>query len=292
MASPFVRRRRLGMELRAIREERGLTADQLARRIHYSRMQVSRLENGQVRPDIAELIKILKVLDVTGERRAALIEIACDGAERGWWDRLGNAMGARQRLYANIESGAATIREYNQTAMPGIFQTPEFIEALIELTRAEGALDFQPQKMMEGRLERQRAILRPGGPMYEVVLDEIVIRRLTVPPKVMAAQLRHMVTMLDEHPSLSVRVLPVDARLNGTLLPRATFTLYTFPDPADPPLAVVDTISTDHVHIEPREVQRYARRYEHLSQAALTPEDSKVALIEAADRATDQTGCS
>ncbi|RAY14129.1 XRE family transcriptional regulator [Actinomadura craniellae] len=290
MTSPFVRRRRLGIELRTIREERGLTADQLAKLIHYSRMQVSRLENGLVRPDVAELIKILKILGLPDEERARLVDIACDGAERGWWDRYGNAMGARQRLYANIEYGAATIREYNQTAMPGIFQTREFTESLIELTEAEDALDFHPQKMIDARLERRHAMLRPDGPAYEVVLDEIVIRRLPVPPEIMAAQLRQIDAMLEEHPSLSVRVLPVGTRLTGTLLPRATFTLYTFPDPADPPMAVVDTINTDNVHIEPREVQRYARRYEHLSRAALPPGDSRIFLTEAADRAIEETG--
>ena len=31
MTSPFVRRRRLGAELRALREQRGLTADDMAR---------------------------------------------------------------------------------------------------------------------------------------------------------------------------------------------------------------------------------------------------------------------
>lgn len=51
-------------------------------------------------------------------------------------------------------------------------------------------------------------------------------------------------------------VLPLDARLPGALLPKSPFTLYTFPDTEDPPMVVVDTITTDLVHTEPDEVVR------------------------------------
>lgn len=187
MTSPFVRRRRLAAELRALRERRGMTADQLARLIHQSRMKISRLENAHGRPDLAEVMKILDLLDVSGDKWQEVVRIARDAAERGWWDSFGDAMGARQRLYADIESGAKTIREYNQTAMPGILQTPEFTWALVELTQSEGALDYVPERMAEARLQRQRAIIRPGGPAYEIVLDEIVVRRIGVSIEALAA---------------------------------------------------------------------------------------------------------
>jgi hypothetical protein len=49
----------------------------------------------------------------------------------------GDAMGSRQRVYADFESGAKTIREYCQTAMPGVLQTPDFTWALVELDRGK-----------------------------------------------------------------------------------------------------------------------------------------------------------
>jgi transcriptional regulator with XRE-family HTH domain len=283
MTSPFVRRRRLAAELRVLRERRGMTADQLARLIHQSRMKISRLENAHGRPDLAEVMKILDLLDVSGDKWQEVVRIARDAAERGWWDSYGDAMGARQRLYADIESGAKAIREYNQTAMPGILQTPEFTWALVELTQAEGAIDYVPERMAEARLQRQRAIMRPGGPAYEIILDEIVVRRLGVSSEVLAAQLRHLADTARTAPNITVLVLPVGARLPGALLPKSPFTLYTFPDTEDPPMVVVDTITTDLVHTEPDEVVRYTRRYDHLRQACLSPEDSLVLLIEAAD---------
>lgn len=125
MTSPFVRRRRLGAELRTLREQSGMTADELARRIYRSRMTISKLENARCRPDIGDVVKIMKILGVTGDRFDALFKIACDAAERGWWDSYGDAMGPRQRIYADLESGAASIREYNQFTIPGTLQTPD-----------------------------------------------------------------------------------------------------------------------------------------------------------------------
>src|SRR5947208_1383333 len=109
MTSPFVRRRRLAAELRSLREERGLTADEVAQRLHQSRMKVSKLENARVRPDLAEVMKILDVLSVRGAKWEEIVRIARDAAERGWWDAYGDSMGERQRIYADIESGAKTI---------------------------------------------------------------------------------------------------------------------------------------------------------------------------------------
>ncbi len=138
MTSPFVRRRRLATELRTLREERGMTADELAGRIYRSRMTISKLENARCRPDVGDIIKILQVLDVTGDKWHETIKIVYEAAERGWWDTYGDAMGVRQRMYANIESGAATIRGYNQFTLPGLLQCPEFTNALIEIDRLEG----------------------------------------------------------------------------------------------------------------------------------------------------------
>jgi transcriptional regulator with XRE-family HTH domain len=183
VASPFVRRRRLAAELRTLREQRGMTADRLACLIQQSRMKISKLENAHIRPDLAEVMKILDVLGGTGEKWHDIIRIARDAAERGWWDAYGDAMGDRQRLYADIESGAKTIREYQPGAMPGILQTPDYTWALIEHAKAEGPITYIPERLVEARLQRQRTVLRTGGPEYEVILDEVGFRRFSARPR-------------------------------------------------------------------------------------------------------------
>lgn len=286
MISPFVRRHRLAAEIRTLREEREMTADELAKRIHYSRTKISRLENAYGRPDVGDVITILDALDIAGPKWEEIVRLARDASSKGWWDRFGEAMGARQRLYADIESGAATIREYNNTTIPGLVQTPEFSSSLVGLKRAEGALGFTPSKMTEARERRQEVLLGPEGPVYDVILDEVVLRRISVPIDVMAAQVHHLINRMTSSPRLNVHVLPVDVYLQGVTVPRSAFSLYTFPDPADPPMVIVDAPSHDLSYTEPHEVDQHAKRYDLLSKAVLSSEDSLKCLEEAADRLT------
>lgn len=290
MPSPYVRRRRLAAELRRIREDHDLTADELARLVYQSRTKITRLENGQLRPDLAELMDMLDRLGVTGRQYEKVIRLARDAAQKGWWDSFGDSMGPRQKLYADLESGADTIRSYNQTAFPALLQIPEFISAMVELDECQGPLDYRPERMTDARAHRQRRLLQPDGPTYDAVLDESMIHRLAVPPLVKAAQLRHMVELVTEEERITFWVLPSDRPIPGGFLPKASFSLYAFPDPPDPPLVVVDTVTTDLVLSKRSEVARYTGMYDRLRDAALSPADSLAFLGRVAERLIDQAG--
>src|SRR6266702_5611314 len=182
MISPYVRKLRLAAELRALRAGAGLTHEQLARRIGESRAQISRLENGHV-VDLADVMKILDALGVDGERWTQVVTIAREAGEKGWWEST-RGMGERQALSAVLEAGATTIREYHQTFMPGLLQIPDYARA-----RTDVAAELQPMTgtvngMLAGRAGRQRMLRRPGAPTYEVILDELAVRRLTAPPDI------------------------------------------------------------------------------------------------------------
>jgi transcriptional regulator with XRE-family HTH domain len=290
MPSPYVRRRRLAAELRRLREERDMTADELARFVYQSRTKITRLENGQVRPDLAEIMDMLDRLGVTERQYEKIVRLARDAAQKGWWDSFGDTMGSRQRLYADLESGAESIRSYNQTGFPALLQIPELINALVDLDEAQGPLDYRPERMADARTHRQRRLLQPDGPTYDAVLDECMIHRLAVPPLVKAAQLRHVVELVAAEERITIWVLPSDRPIPGGLLPQASFFLYTFPEPADPPLAVVDTVTTDLVLSKRNELARYTGLYARLRDAALSPADSLAFLGRVADRLTDGAG--
>ncbi|MEV4002450.1 helix-turn-helix transcriptional regulator [Actinomadura sp. NPDC049753] len=290
MPSPYVRRRRLAVEIRKLRESRGLTTDDLARLVFHSRTKITRLENAQIRPDLAEIMNMLDALEITGSQYDRLLQLAREAAQKGWWDRYGMSMGPRQKLAADLEYNAASVRTYDQTAMPGALQCRPFIEALIKLDESQRSLNYQPERLTEARVNRQRELLRQGGPTYETILDECVIHRLTVPPQTMAAQLEHMVRVVSEQERITVRVLLHSAGIPGGLLPKSSFYLYTFPEPGDPPMAIVDTVTTDVILNQRAEVMRYIGMYDRLREAALSREASIAFLERVAKRLTDETG--
>jgi hypothetical protein len=129
---------------------------------------------------------------------------------------------------------------------------------------------------------------RPGAPTYEVILDELAVRRLTAPPDIFKKQLYHLTTVCNNGgPAVTLRVLPVEARIDGYTVPRSAFSMYTYPDPGDPAVVAVDTVTTDVILAQSAEVAPYDQLYTRLRDAALSPADSLTLLTKAA---TDTTG--
>jgi transcriptional regulator with XRE-family HTH domain len=268
-----------------LRADAGLTHEQLAKRIGESRAQISRLENGHV-VDQAGVMKILDALGVDGERWTQVMTIAREAGERGWWEST-RGMGDRQALYANLEAGATVIREYQQTFLPGLLQVPEFVRARSDAEGTLGPLDFTVDGVLAGNAGRQRMLHRPGAPSYEVIIDEMAVRRLAAPPEVVRAELHHLVTTVNSDARLSLLVLPIDARIACFTVPRCTFSVYSYPDPGDPAVVAVDTVTSDLVLTQPDDVAPYQQLYTRLRDAALPPTDSLDLLTTAAKMLPD-----
>jgi transcriptional regulator with XRE-family HTH domain len=283
--SPYVRRLRLGDELRGMRTAAGLTHEQVARRIGVSRAQVSRLENGHV-VDLADVMKILEALGVDGDRWTQVVTIAREAGEKGWWEST-RGMGGRQALYANLEAGARRIRQYQQTFLPGLLQIPEFAQARAVADAALEPLEGTMDGVLEGRAGRQRMLRRPGAPGYEVIVDELAVRRLAAPPGVVKKQLLHLAAAGNGRPRVGLRVLPVDARIEGWAVPRCSFAVFDYPDPGDPVVVAVDTVTSDLIVTDPAQAASYDQLYARLADAALSPADSLDLLTTAATTLPD-----
>jgi transcriptional regulator with XRE-family HTH domain len=283
VSSPYVRRLRLGSAIRDLRKQAGLTADDLGRKIGGGRPLISRMETAARRPDVGHVMKCLDALGVEegSDQYRTLVRVARDAADRGWWETAEFAgMGERQARIADVEHGAATIREYQNSLLPGLVQAEDFARHRSQVALVEGST-FDLEATIRGRLRRQQQIAGPDGADYELVVEEQVIRRLAVPPAVMQAQLHHLLGLMTEA-NISVRVLPVDARLEGTRLPRSPFALFTYPDPGDPVVAVVDTVTEDLLVIDADESGRYVRLFDRLRDAAMTGKASAALIQEAA----------
>jgi transcriptional regulator with XRE-family HTH domain len=278
--SPYVRRLRLATEIRQLRTASGLTADQMAKRIGRSRADISRLENGHA-VDQADVIKILDVLGVDGDQWTEILTISREASEKGWWESY-KTMGDRQALSANLEAGASSIRQYQQTFVPGLLQIPEFVHARAVATATLEPVSGTEAGILDGRVGRQRMLRRPGGPTLEVIMDELAVQRLAAPPDVVKKQLCHMATTVNGEQKITLRVLPVRARITDFTVPRCTFSIYTYPDPGDPDVVAIDTVTSDLILTDPDQVTPYDRLYERLWEAALPPEESLDLLAKAA----------
>jgi Domain of unknown function (DUF5753) len=115
----------------------------------------------------------------------------------------------------------------------------------------------------------------------------VAVRRLTAPPHVVKKQLYHLATAVNEDRNIALRVLPVHALIKDFTVPRSAFTMFTYPDPGDPDVVAVDTVTSDLILTAKDQVAPYGRLYERLHEAALPPEDSIDLLTKAAAELAD-----
>src|SRR5260370_797270 len=181
MISPYVRRLRLAAELRALRGEAGLTQEQRAKRIGESRAQISRLENGHI-VDQADVMEILDGLGVDGERWTQIVTIAREAGEKGWWEST-RGMGERQPLYANLEAGATSIREYQQTFLPALLQIPDFVRARLAADATLKPRSASAAGVPARNAGRQRMFRPPRPPTYRAVPYEAARPPPPSPPR-------------------------------------------------------------------------------------------------------------
>jgi hypothetical protein len=165
--------------------------------------------------------------------------------------------------------------------MPGLLQIPPYTEARIHADRdsyprttsgESCSQRLDTARALEARVIRQRVLDRPSGPIYEVIIDEAALRRVAAPADVIAAQLDHLVHVGHDRDKVTIRVLPLAARIAGNAIPRSAFFVYRYPDPGDPVVVAVDTITSDLVLTD--QTDPYLTLYERLKDAALPPTDS------------------
>lgn len=272
---PAVRRRRLGEELRRLRDLAGLTSGEAARRAGWHQSKVSRIETGRssVRPeDVTVLLDVYEVRD--RDLRDLLATLAGRGYQRGWWHDFRDVLPVEYRDFITLETGANKARSMENSVVPGLLQTPDYARAL--------TMDVLPDlstrevdALVDVRIARQ-TVLRGEPPLaLWAVLDESVLRRGVGGAEVMTAQLRHLEEAASL-PQVRLQVLPFSA--GGHMGVVNSFVIFSFPRIADLDVVVVDHL-TSSLYVDRKEdIVAYGSAFARLSARAL-PRDESVAMI-------------
>jgi transcriptional regulator with XRE-family HTH domain len=265
--SPTVRGRRLMREVKRLREASGLSPDEAAQRLDFSKSKLYRIENGRSRIDADDLEDMLDLYDVRSPERDALMALGRDSRRRGWWTTYKDVFTGS---YVGLESEAARIQAASHI-VPGLFQTPDYARAVITETRP--MLDpGEAERRVAGRMARQNAVLgRDNPPEIHVVLDEAALHRALGGPDVMTGQLAAL-AKASTQPGLTLQVLPFAAGGHAAL--EGDFVILDFPDPEDPPVAYAEGLFGDLYLESKEELDRYSLAWTHLLDKALSPADS------------------
>ncbi|MFK0151485.1 helix-turn-helix domain-containing protein [Streptomyces sp. NPDC090493] len=275
--NPTVRRRRLGQELRRLRELKGMTAEEVAERLLVSQSKISRLENGRRSISQRDVRDLCGVYEVEDQRVVeSLMEMARDSRQQGWWHAFGDIP---YSVYIGLETDAESLRVYEPQLVTGLLQTRAYAEALVQ-----GALpETSPadiEKRVQVRMRRQERITAEHNPLrLWVVLDEAALRRLVGNRLVMREQLEYLIEM-SQQPHITVQVLPFECGAHPGL--NGQYAILEFADAADSSVVYLEGVTSDLYLEKAHDVQKYAVMYEHLRAQSLNVEQSRQFIADAA----------
>jgi transcriptional regulator with XRE-family HTH domain len=268
---PTVQRRRLGLELRQLREAAGKTIDDVAEVLECSDSKISRIENGQVSAAPRDVRDMLDFYGVAPERRDELVEVARAARKKGWWEAYTDTLVVPM---VGLEVAADHIHAYEPMVVHGLLQTRDYAEAVIRAMRPNLPAD-QVERWVQFRMTRQELLSRDDPPNFEVVLEECALRRPVGGRDVMRAQLEHLVETYTL-PKLTLQILPLGVGEHAAM--SGAFMVYRFSEQLDPDVVYLEHTTSD-LYIEAAEqVERYVVAFERVRAAALSSSDSSSML--------------
>ncbi|MFG2843733.1 helix-turn-helix domain-containing protein [Kitasatospora sp. NPDC048296] len=269
MSSPTVLRRRLGGELGKLRAARELNAKDVAAALGWSASKLSRIESGLVPLQERDAAKLLAHYGVTSPDEVKhFLSLTRQSRQQGWWHAFGEAVPERFRAYVGFESDATKILTFQCELVPGLLQTEAYARNVIR--------SMQPTESVEGverrlalRMERQRILDRHNPPHIWAIFGEAVIRRPVGDHTVMAEQLRHIADLAEQHPNITVQVLPFSAGAHAAM--GSSFSVFSFSDIVGS-VAYSETITSKTYVEEQTEIARHEDVFHRLMASSVQPE--------------------
>jgi transcriptional regulator with XRE-family HTH domain len=248
--NPAARRRELGALLRALRQERGLTVEQVAVELLCSPSKVSRMETGRRGATLRDVRDLCRIYGATDQIQDRLLGLARDGKEPGWWQSYD--LDPAFSPYIGLEADATSTKYYQSTVIPGLLQTADYARAMHEAARPALPEDLINQRV-KVRLMRQELLKQVGG------------------PSIMRAQLEGLIE-LSRSPHVTIRVIPYAAGAHQAM--DSTFRILEFNGAQVSDVVYVEGL-VGYIYLDrAQDVARYKDVFEALCQMALTPQES------------------
>ncbi|MFH8623061.1 helix-turn-helix domain-containing protein [Streptomyces vietnamensis] len=269
-SSPTARQQRLGSELRRLREQSGMSAQQAAALLGVDRTRIPNIESGRFGIS-AERVRTLAFN--YGCPDTGLVDLLAGMAherDRGWWEEHRGLLPPALLDIAELEFHASELATSVTTHIPGLLQTEEHARAVFDT-----AVPPLPGPDLEARLAlrlRRQEILDRDRPVhYEAVIHEAALRMQFGGPKVARAQLEHILNHT-ERGTVSVRVIPFAA--GGFPGAGQSFTYVAAPVPQ------LDTVQLDSSHGSllldtDMQLRRYRGLLDRLRGLALSATESR-----------------
>lgn len=258
--------RRLGKQLRLLREGRQLTMDHVAQHVRSSPSRIARIESGEIKVRAGAVMELLTAYGVPfdGEPGQSLLAMARNLGEPGWWQRYGT-LSSKYATYIAYEEEARDALLFEPTLIPGLLQTERYARTVISVGRETDTEAIEQR--LRARLKRQQVLTR--SLRLQAVISEAALMVEVGGEETLDQQLEH-ITKIASRPNVVIQVLRYAA--GAHLATYGGFTVLEFPD--DPTLGYIETLAGDLFLESPDYINRLARAHENLRTLALSPAES------------------
>lgn len=270
----------LRLQLRRLRQARGLNASAVAKVFGWSTARMTRLETKDTAVEVGDVRLLCDYYEAPRELRDELENYALiTKTRKDWWEEkpYKGKIPPWFQACLGLEAAARTIRIYQPEFVPGLTQDPEYARAILALSET----DEQTQEVHAAVRAKRQSILEreEGAPSVAVVLNEAILRRPVGGSEVMRQQLQRLVH-LAEQPHITIRVLPFSSGAHPAM--HGPFTLWDFEDETVGELAYLENLVDGGVHSDAEKVAPFIDVFERLDSLAATQEFSVEMIKEAA----------
>ena len=263
-----IRSRELGDELRHAMEKANLSGKHAAHLLGWSESKVSRMLTGHQavkEPDIAALLALCLV---KGDEKERLLELAREYNQRGWLQQHGSSLPEQLRTLINQENQATRITVFDALRVPGLLQTSDYAEALIQ--RSATVPPDKVRALVEARMRRQSLFSRDHRPDFTFYMHEFALRLPVGGQVVMSAQL-HQLLQMSVRRYITIQVIP--ASFGAFATADNSCRLMEFADLK--PVAYVEEETAGNFLEDPAAVAAYRKIFRALADCALDEGESK-----------------
>ncbi len=160
---------RLARRLMELRVDAGYTANHVCDMLNWGRGKVGRFEANQwKRPEMSDIRDLLRFYEADDALTREIEELAMRARVRPWWRDYQDIF---ENEFPGFEADSTRIRVFFPLVIPGLLQTPDYIDALM---RSSGKPPAWRRRATEARLRRQQILERDKStmPVLQAVIAE------------------------------------------------------------------------------------------------------------------------
>lgn len=259
-----IAKRRLARRLGELRVASGYTANQVCDRLNWGRGKVGRFEaNTWVRPEMSDIRDLLRIYEVDDDESKRLEDLAMLARHRAWWRDYNDVF---DNEFPGYENDAARISVYLPLVLPGLLQTPAYMEAQMRVGPRTSAWR---NRAVRARLRRQEVLDRTDGtsPELVAVVTEASLLYRWGDPSERRAQILHLVEM-SRRSNVELSVLRFSDGPHPGM--SSSINIFDFPDDQPSMVYLENDVAIQEVD-QLDDVKTYKATFRHIQESALDP---------------------